>query len=179
MRRIAVLLGGLLLGWFGMTGAHAHADLVSMDPAANSTIAAPIDVVRLTFGEDITMLGTTVVVLDPTGHDIATGMTIQGPIVSVALGQFADAGEYHVNYRVNSVDGHIVEGSAAFTYEGSTPTPTAIATMAGGGDDDEYGESGESELGMGVSMAMLGLLVIIVIGGIVYAMSARRNGPKD
>lgn len=179
MRRIAVLLGGLLLCWFGMTGAQAHADLVSMDPTANSTVKTPIDVVRLTFGEEITTLGTTVVVLDPTGHDIATGMTIQGPIVSISLGDFVDTGEYHVNYRVNSVDGHIVEGSAVFTYDGPTPTPVVIATMAGNGDDDEYGESGEAEPGMGVSMVMLGLLVIIVIGGMVYAMSARRNGPKD
>lgn len=186
MRRIAVLLGGLLITWFAMTGAHAHAELVSMDPAAGTTVTSQLEAIRLTFGEDITTLGTTVVVLDPAGNDINTGVTIQGPVVSVSIGTLSVGGEYRVNYRVNSVDGHIVEGSEVFTYQdpSESPTPMAIATIAAGdGDDDggmgEAGEVGEFAEGGGSGMLVLGLLALALVGGVAYAIGTKRNASTD
>lgn len=177
MRRIAVLLASVLFALTGTAAASAHADLVSMSPAPGSTVSEALQLVTLTFGEDVTAMGSTVVVLDPNGSDVQLGVTIQGPAVTVTIGDLAMAGEYHVNYRVNSVDGHIVEGSEVFTYAGPVvqPTPTAIATIAGGGDDDEGFESEENEGLEGASMVGLGLIAIIVIGGIVYAMTVRKK----
>lgn len=177
MRRIAVLLAGVLFTLTGTTAASAHADLVSMSPEPGSTVTEAIQLVTLTFGEEVTAMGSTVVVLDPNGNDVQLGVTIQGPAVTITIGELATTGEYHVNYRINSVDGHIVEGSEVFTYAGpvAQPTPTAVATIAGGGDDDEGFEGGENEGTEGVGMIGLGLIVIIVIGGIVYAMTIRKK----
>lgn len=180
MRRVAVLLASVLFMLTSAGAASAHADLVSMSPEPGSTVTEVLDLITLTFGEDITTMGSSVVVLDPGGNDVQVGVTIQGPAVSVTLGELTQTGDYHVNFRVNSVDGHIVEGSEVFTYNGpvATPTPVAIATIAGGDDDGEFGEHEGGEFGEGfegASMIGIGLIVIIVIGGIVYAMTMRKT----
>ena len=78
-----------------------------------------------------------------------------------------------------SSDLHVIEGSEVFTYNGpvASPSPIAVATLAGGGNNGAGAESGEGGDGFeGGSMLGLGLLAIIVIGGIVYAMSQRKKG---
>lgn len=174
MRRIAVLLAGVLFSAFAVP-ASAHVDLVSMTPQPGSIVSEPLDSVVLTFGEDVQTLGSVVVVIDPNGNDLPTSMIVQGPTVTLTIGEatssFGITGVYHVNYRVNSADGHIVEGSEVFTYDGPVPssTPVAIATLTGG--DDGEAENGEE----GGGMIGLGLLAIIVIGGIAYAVSMRNK----
>lgn len=176
MRRIAVLLAGMLFMAVGATSASAHADLVSMTPASGSTVAEALPQVVLTFGEDISGMGSSVVVLDPNGEAMQFTVTFTGRNAVVDLIPFIATGEYHVNYRINSADGHVIEGSEAFTYDGptETPTPTAVATIAGGGDEDGEAESGEGLEGGG---GMIGLvsLAIIVIGGIAYLISIRKK----
>ena len=178
MRRVAVLLASVLFMFTGMAAATAHAELLKMTPEPGSTVTEALELITLTFGEDITTMGSSVVVLDPGGNDVQVGVTFQGSTVSVAIGELTQAGEYHVNFRVNSVDGHIVEGSEVFTYNGpvATPTPVAIATIPGGGDDDEFGEGAEhGESFEGGSMIGIGLVLLIVIGGIVYATTVRNK----
>lgn len=121
MMRIALLFAGMV--FFGATPAAAHADLVSMTPAAGSTVSE-LSVVTLTFSEDITALGSAVVVLDPNGVEIQTGLTAQGVDVSVPVNTPTIVGEYIVNYRVVSVDAHVIKGSQTFAYDG--PVPMAI-----------------------------------------------------
>lgn len=154
----------------------AHADLQSMSPEPGSTVTEPLTSVTLTFGEEVRTLGSVAVVIDPNGNELPTSMIVQGQTVTLTI---ADAtswidGEYHVNFRIDSADGHIIEGSEVFTYSGpvAAETPIAVATLAGaGGDDDGGAEFGEGFEGGG--MIGLGLLAIIVIGGIAYAVSMR------
>ena len=178
MRRVAVLFASVLFMLTTAGGAQAHADLVSMSPEPGSTVSDALSVVTLTFGEDITAMGSSVAVIDPSGADVQAGITIQGATVSVTLGELTSTGEYQVNFRVNSVDGHIVEGSKAFTYNGpvASPTPLAVATVAGGGDDDEFGEGAEMGEGIeGVGVIGIGIVGLVVLGGIVYAMTLRKR----
>lgn len=118
MRRIALLFAGLL--FLGVTPASAHADFVSMTPVPGSTVSE-LSVITLTFSEDITALGSVVVVLDPNGEAIEAGLTAQGADVTVPVNPPAMNGEYTVNYRVVSVDAHVIEGSQKFIYDGPVP----------------------------------------------------------
>mgnify|MGYP003325487686 FL=1 len=179
MRRIAVLLAGMLFTTLTIGPVWGHADLTSMTPAPGSVLTEPVPSVTLTFGEEVRALGSVAVVIDPAGHEVQTGLVVQGSTVTLSLGELTVVGEYHVHFRVDSADGHVIEGSEVFTYNGpvASPSPIAVATLAGGGNNGAGAESGEGGDGFeGGSMLGLGLLAIIVIGGIVYAMSQRKKG---
>ena len=169
MKRIALLFAGMV--FFGATPASAHADFVSMTPAAGSAVSE-LSVVTLTFSEDITALGSAVVVLDPNGLEIQTGLTAQGVNVSVPVNTPTIVGEYTVNYRVVSVDAHVIEGSQAFVYDGPVPmaieeplvtaTPEVTAAMV---DDASR-------------LSMLGttLLAVAAVIGIIALLMRKRRG---
>ena len=169
MRRIALLFAGMV--FFGTTPAAAHADFVSMTPAAGSTVSE-LSVVTLTFSEDITALGSAVVVLDPNGLEIQSGLTVQGAAVSVPVNQPTVAGTYTVNYRVVSVDAHVIEGSQTLVYDGpvDAPTPIAVATVQGGGDDDE---GFEGEEGFEASPMIIGLAALLTIALVALVLFGR------
>ena len=124
MRRVSVMLAGLLL-FFTATPASAHATLVSMTPAAGSTVtAAPAQVV-LTFDEPMQALGSTIAVIDPTGRAVQTAeLIVQGQTIAVGLLPLRTPGRYHVNFRVLSSDGHIVTDSRTFDF-----APSGLATV--------------------------------------------------
>ena len=103
-----------LLAAAGAAAAHAH--LVSSDPAAGATVAAP-KAVTLTFSEKLegkfsgaalskggAPLGSHSL-LDPTG----------GKTLTVSPGAPLAAGAYTVSWHVVSVDGHRTKGEVAFT----------------------------------------------------------------
>jgi len=166
MRRIAVLLAWLCLA-MPINPAAAHADFVSMTPSPGSTVGE-LSVVTLTFSEDITPLGSTVVVLDPNGQQIEAGIAVQGAIVSVSVNPPTVTGQYTVNYRVVSVDAHVVEGSQSFTFEGSIPLdqPMVIATP---NDSTAVAESASG-------LSMLGTVLMALAAGIamIYFLLRRR-----
>lgn len=112
MRRMALALAGTLISLFAMSPVHAHAELTSFELDVTGTG----DVVRLTFSEPVETLGTTVVVLDPNGVAVHDGSPrVDGMEVSITLVPLTVAGDYHVNYRVLSDDGHVINGSSRFT----------------------------------------------------------------
>lgn len=167
MRRIAILLASLFLTLLGLSPVHAHAELLSMSPQPGSTVTETLQEISLTFGEDVQAMGSTVVVLDSAGSEVQSGMTITGPQVSVTLGDLSTVGEYTVNYRINSSDGHIIEGSQAFTYNGPVSVPIAIATFAG------TEEEGEGEEGSGLLTG--GLVAVLVLGALAYFLGRRKT----
>lgn len=117
MRRMAILIAGLLFSGFSMASASAHAELVSMNPVAGSTVTTSPASVQLTFGEDVADLGSTIVVLDPLGNAVQIGDPhVAGAVIAIDLRPLTDAGTYHVNFRVLSRDGHVVNGAESFDY---------------------------------------------------------------
>lgn len=168
MRRVALLFAGLLL--FGASPAFAHADFVSMDPAPGSTVSE-LSVVTLTFSEDITALGSTVVVLDPNGESIQAGLTAQGVDVSVPVNPPVVTGEYTVNFRVVSVDAHVIEGSQKFTYDGSVPMPIEEPLVTAAPEVT----SSVVEDASRVSIAGISLLAVVAALGIAVVLLRKRS----
>jgi len=147
MRRVAVLVASLLFSGFGIAAAQAHAELVSMSPAAGSSVEQAPASVTLSFNEDVASIGSTIVVLDADGNAMQTGEPrVVGGEITIDLLPLATAGWYHVNFRVLAADGHMVSGSETFaltpaTLEGSQmsasgspyPQPSPLAHSPGTG----------------------------------------------
>jgi copper transport protein len=109
----------------------AHSELVSSDPAANSSLPRPPDALRLVFSEPIDPPSASVQLLD-TQQTVLPGV---GPLRVDAAGTTAtvpvpdlEAGTYTVSYQVTSaVDGHVTSGIFAFLVDptGTQPPPVA------------------------------------------------------
>jgi copper resistance protein C len=121
---VLAVLTGLVLGT--ATAAQAHTALQSSSPADGSTLTAPQPAVELTFTGQVLLREVTVT--GPSGASAATGPAgAAGAVISqpVTLGA---AGTYTVAYAVTSGDGHVLEGTLAFTYAPpAPPTPAGAA----------------------------------------------------
>lgn len=185
-----MLAAGLLLAAAAVPAAslaaYAHDSLVSSDPAAGTTVTA-LQQVSLSFNADpIDEDGADVVqVVGPDGRYYETDCpSLSGPVVTapVALGP---AGEYRVEWKIVSSDGHPVSDAYAFTYapaagataasgEASpvcgreTPTTDAAAPPADTGGDD-----GGLWLGVGIA-------AVVVVGvGVVAWLLIRRPKAEE
>jgi methionine-rich copper-binding protein CopC len=173
-RRVGVLAAGLLFAAAAVPAAslaaYAHDSLVSADPTAGATVTT-LQQVSLSFSADpIDEDGADVVqVVGPDGRYYETGCpSLAGPVVTapVALGP---AGEYRVEWKIVSSDGHPVSDDYTFIYapaadataatgeaspvcgRESLPTDAAAPPVAAGGD------AGDVWLGVGIA-------AVVVIG---------------
>lgn len=106
----------LLLAGLGALPAQAHSTLLSATPEDGSELDEAPDAVVLTFNEDITDLGTDIVVTGPDGEDATEGETeIDGAEVSRQLAGELAAGEYSITWRAVSADGHPIDVESTFT----------------------------------------------------------------
>ena len=118
---LALLTPGALLA----PTALAHSELVSSDPADGATLDAAPTTVSFTFNEPLMPDFVRFVGTDPSG---ATGdlpvSSVEGPTATIDWPAGAPGGEWRVNYRVVSQDGHPIEGGITFTYAAASPTPS-------------------------------------------------------
>jgi copper resistance protein C len=109
--------------------ASAHAARVSADPADNASVSTGPARVSATFNEDLQTTFAAMTVVGPDGNLWSAGSPqVRGTIVDVGVRPLGPAGNYTVNYRVTSADGHVVSGSWSFrlTAAGAgTPGPAA------------------------------------------------------
>jgi len=102
----------------GVRTAFAHAVLVRSDPSRRAVLARPPAQIRLWFNEKIERDYSSVSVVDAAGRTVSTEQ-VQGsaddPKLLVLALPLLSAGRYSVRYRINSVDGHVVEASYDFT----------------------------------------------------------------
>jgi methionine-rich copper-binding protein CopC len=111
----------LMLGWMLLSSAapaSAHAQLVSANPKAKSTVYVLPAQVKLMFSDDLIDLegGNQIQVTDPKGKRIETGSTLLvGNQLSIGIKKSALLGRYVVTYRVLSEDGHPVSAKYVFT----------------------------------------------------------------
>jgi methionine-rich copper-binding protein CopC len=115
--------------------ASAHAALLSMSPAAGSTVTkAPARVV-LTFNEAISTSFATVTVTGQDGSSVSSGRPlVSGTTVTQKLTDVG-SGRYTVAFRVVSEDGHPVSDKATFTVRlpavsTTTTTPSTTTSVA-------------------------------------------------
>ena len=136
---MAVLIG------FG-TPASAHSVLLGTDPDDEEQLAAAPQEVSLTFNEDITELGTEVVITTEDEEVVSDGdAVIDGPVVTQGLVEDRPAGAYTVTWRAVSADGHPISGEFTFTAAESAAGETGAA--AGTGDSPDPDEEDPQDAG--------------------------------
>ena len=110
-----------MLGWMLLSGsapASAHAQLLTANPKAKSTVYVLPAQAKLMFSDDLIDVdgGNQIQVTDPKGKRIETGETLLvGNQLSIALKKSTLLGRYQVTYRVLSEDGHPVSANYYFT----------------------------------------------------------------
>jgi copper transport protein len=125
MRRRASILMGLaaalpLAAGLVLAGspAHAHANLVSTDPASGSQLDEPPAEVRLRFSERVSVAPDGIALLDAGGEQIAIEPAVPAPedpsIVIVPMPADLPEDSYVVSFRVVSADSHPVAGALVF-----------------------------------------------------------------
>lgn len=200
---LALALG---LGAAGVVGAaapaSAHNVVVGTSPAAGSTVTEPPGSVDVTFDDvvlDLSAEGssTVITVTDADGTDYATGCpTMQDRTVSVPVA-LGEGGEYTVDWRIVSADGHPTSGEFSFTYEppagaeaaapAADASPCAPAGAAGEGEAagaaDAATTAGAADAAGGdtselvVVLGIAGGVVVIAGAAVLVALRlARRRG---
>ena len=100
--------------------ASAHAARVSTDPADHAAVSTGPGRVSATFNEDLQTTFAAMTVVGPDGNLWSVGLPqVHGTVVSVGVLPLGPTGNYAVNYRVTSADGHVVSGS--WTFQLTTP----------------------------------------------------------
>ncbi len=126
---VIALLAAVLFTAFGAPrAAWAHNALVSTSPGDGTTLAEPPSSVVLTFNEPAIATGTRVLVTGPSGSVAAGDPKLVDSTVEQAVQPELAAGEYQVEWRVTSADGHPINGAFSFAVRAgkvpvSTPTP--------------------------------------------------------
>lgn len=132
--------------------AFAHNALVSTTPGDGKTVAEPPSSVVLTFNEPAIATGTKVLVTGPGGASATVGdPKLVDNTVEQDLESQLPAGEYEVEWRVTSADGHPINGRFTFAVRTSTastsaspstsPTASPSATPSGSAASSSPGAS--------------------------------------
>ena len=134
---IVALLAAVVFTVLGTPqAAWAHNALVSTSPGDGKTVAKPPSSIVLTFNEPAIKTGTKVLVTGPDGSVTTGDPQLVDNTVEQGLLPELSAGEYTVEWRVTSADGHPINGEFSFTVRtGSvgTSTPTPVPTTEGTG----------------------------------------------
>ena len=124
MNKLAKSLTALVLGFATLLpaqAAFAHAELETSNPEANSVIGAAPEVISLTFGEKLMVVGTEadanqVQVTNSAKERVDNGdYQVTGEVLTVSLKPELADDTYTVTYRVVSEDGHPIEGLYEFS----------------------------------------------------------------
>lgn len=109
--------------------AWAHAARIASDPAENAELAQAPARVSATFNEPMQAQFAAMTVIGPDSAQWSEGApAVDGAVISVGVRTGGPAGEYTVNYRATSADGHVVSGSWSYRVTAGAPAaPTAPA----------------------------------------------------
>jgi copper resistance protein C len=132
---VAVLTALAAVGFAGP--AAAHDVLISSDPADGSTLQTAPATVTLTFDQPVQNFEPVVTMTGPDGQSYQSGSpTVDSTVVTSAVGEITQAGEYVIAFRVVSADGHPVTGEVKFQFAGA-----ALAVESAGAGSAATGTS--------------------------------------
>jgi len=180
---ITAIALGAVLG--GAQAASAHDSLESTSPSSGASVSS-LSEVSLDFSANLLGYdgGNIVIVLGPDGRHYETDcVDLSGPTLTapVALGA---PGEYQVEWRAVSSDGHPISGSFSFTSTatgssaGADQSPCAAAVSAG----QEPSASPDTAPSGGPSGLTLGLLVgggVVVLVGVLVVIILRTRSREE
>ncbi len=116
---------------------HAHAMLVSADPAPNSTVGVSPKQIKLVFSEELQAVGHSIALLDEKKTKIELGKPMLDPEDKAKKTLIAEvpttlaAGSYTVEWKTLSTDGHTEKGSFKFTLAEMAEMTLKFAFKAG------------------------------------------------
>ncbi len=118
---LAAVAAAMLVG--GAPAAQAHDGLAGSTPAQAATVPTPPSEIELEFTGPPQTLGAEVAVTGPDGATVSDGAAeVSGTTVVQPLATGLPAGDYTVDWRVVSSDGHPLTGTFSFTAtEGAAP----------------------------------------------------------
>ncbi len=121
--RQAVFSCGLLLFFsvLSSNAAFAHDELIASTPGDGSTVATA-KALTLEFSDSLIATGYRIQVTGPSGA-IPGSPSISGTVLREDFPGNLPAGNYRVNWRVVSEDGHPISGKFAFTVDEVRPAP--------------------------------------------------------
>ncbi len=166
-----VVAAAMTAAFGGATAASAHDSLVSSSPADGDTVEA-LSEVRLDFSANLlgTDGGNIVIVVGPDGrHYESACAELAGPTLTlpVALGA---PGEYSVEWRAVSSDGHPVSGVIPFTSTGASTsdgTEGSVCESAAGAAEASTASPPSAETG-----SLPGIVIGLLAGGAVLVLVA-------
>jgi copper resistance protein C len=137
--KLGALIAGLLVA-MGLTAAplaSAHAVRIACDPTEGAKLATGPAQVSATFNEPLQTAFAAMTVVGPDDNLWSTGdPRVDGAVISSAVRPLGPVGQYTVNYRVTSADGHPVTGSWWFELiapgSGTPGAPAAAPADSGG-----------------------------------------------
>lgn len=184
LRALALL--ALSFAWTALwvESASAHAQLSEADPAAGTTIREGPDLVSLRFTEPVEAEFDPIKVFGPGGERVDRGDARVSPddarVVETGLEE-APQGKYTVEWRVTSIDGHVVAGEYGFEVaeageppggtdeaadDARQPAPQPAAQEGGTTPVAVYGAA---------SLGVLAVIVLAVLG--IIALRRRASRP--
>ena len=159
----------------------AHARLAGSDPAADATLNEVPAQVRLRFNEPVEAEFSPVGVYDAGGDRVDEDDARVDPddarVVLVGLRRDLPDGPYSVEWRVSSIDGHVIEGAYEFAVGDTGARETSKATRTDAEDtragsapqparEDEGQEAGVGGA-HGGHYAALGCIVLVMLVAVV------------
>ena len=112
-----ITLVALLAGLIYTNQTYAHATLTKSEPPRRASLSVPPEHIQLWFNEEIEGSYASITVLDSDNNSVTETVpeTVPDDLKSVVLPLPEIApGRYTVEYRILSVDGHVVESSFGF-----------------------------------------------------------------
>lgn len=186
-RRLTSILALLtLVLWFSGGTQPAFAfDLVSADPAVNSTITTAPSAVTLTFSSEVTDTGSSLTVRAPSGIAVDDGsLLIDGTSALVGIKKLEEGGRYTVTYQFMSIDGEVLSGSYSFSYDApaeiaspsATPTPTLTEDEVSPGE--ARGKNSRTTDIFVIALLVISFLVLIFIARLLRNPKKKRRKKK-
>lgn len=169
-RLAAVLVLSTALLAIPCAPALAHAQLLSTEPAADAKLAESPDQVQLRFSEPVEAEFSPVEVYDSGGDRVDEDNARVDPddarVVLVDLEELPE-GSYTVEWRVTSIDGHVVDGTYGFAVgEAAGPADAGTRLPAGAEPAAREGATGIGGA-HGGHYAALGFVVLVMIVAVV------------
>lgn len=152
--------------------AFAHSQIIGSNPKNGAHLDALPSTVEVKFNEELKEPAF-IAVVAPNGDVLKTETTIEGNVARASVESSEQTGEFALNYRVVSADGHPITGSVTFSVEGASPTalpsPSAISDQP------------VTEVGMGIGWLILVIAAIIavVVSGLALWRIQRRDTRND
>ncbi|MGB2920329.1 MAG: copper resistance CopC family protein [Mycobacterium sp.] len=171
---VAALSVALVTGALAAAGvAAAHAARIAEDPAENSELTEAPARVSATFNEAMQAQFAAMTVIGPDGVGWSDGEpAVDGAVISVGVRPRAPAGDYTVNYRATSADGHVVSGSWSYRLlpaAGTAPEPTTSSSPV---PDAAPPASDTDADGLPIWPFVAGVTVLVAAGAV---WAVRRN----